>query len=637
MKSLTKIFKAAILAGSVAVTNVYAQMLPDDQVYSSDNSQSMQIFDQVNDLPENATHIYVPYTGYHDILGERSWITENQFMRALSYLKYMGYYKGDISYDHKNISYVEGLLDQFIADKVVSDAKPEDYKNNLYTKYDMLRVHALENDSFVDHVLAQAQSYMRLEKKTHYREDLKELDGYLGLMGQDYNVGISNDGLRINAIQNFASAKTALDFLKDNKWSKTQGLNQAQRNLLNGGLALLGYNDQNERGLAQFYQDQNIVIDPPKMNLEALSLMHAHIVKDGKAFDLVEDVLYDFNTVSEKIGYAQAVLTFYGEHTVLDNKRWAHTMLNLMQLMRSMSDDTGAIKEGRPVKIYSATSQIFWDIVRWNDNAQGGEYKYPSINDILSKHSVFDIQNPSERDFFIEGEKMRYSALTDEQRESFEARFIAMPLAEFEKFLPDNAGELRKTPRGAQQITNHLMYVDTHGRHNFRDQELVDIMKRMQAFFKQRIAGRPAIQHLTDAELDRQAWGTTFNAMKQVLNYMYGGHSAEYTNDETSILFIYLQDRSGSSNALKDSGNTVYRTEYYRPVVHGVSERNYLNFRAESGDPTVPVPYHIEDIDVQIGQLNFEAYQAVDNKLERRTVSKANQGPHANQHNPKIK
>ena len=63
--------------------------------------------------------------------------------------------------------------------------------------------------------------------------------------------------------------------------------------------------------MAAFYKDQNIQIDPPQNTLEALAALHDHVVKDGKAFDRVEDVLYDFDTVEQQVGYTQSVLTLY--------------------------------------------------------------------------------------------------------------------------------------------------------------------------------------------------------------------------------------------------------------------------------------------------------------------------------------
>ncbi|MEC7576797.1 MAG: hypothetical protein VX468_05655, partial [Pseudomonadota bacterium] len=76
MTTLKTSFVAAMLATSVAATNVSAEnTIPDGTKYTSDDARSTQIHDRVNNLPDDATHIYVPEKEYHDQLGERKWIT----------------------------------------------------------------------------------------------------------------------------------------------------------------------------------------------------------------------------------------------------------------------------------------------------------------------------------------------------------------------------------------------------------------------------------------------------------------------------------------------------------------------------------------------------------------------------------
>lgn len=598
MASLKSSFAAVMLVGSVAATNVHADnTIPDGTQYRSDDPQSTQMHERVNDLPENATHIYVPEQEYHDKLGERKWITENQFMRGLSYLQYMGMYNGALEYSHGAVPAFEKLLDKFIEKNVVTDAKPEDYQNDIYAKYDMLRVHALENEVFVDQVIQQGEEYQRLKSNTEYYGDIKQLDGYLGLMGQDYNVGTKNDGLRMQAIQEFREGRTALDFLEQPNWDKTQTLNAGQAELLNNGLALLGYNDTDQgTALAAFYKDQNIQINPPQNTLEALAALHEHVVQDGKAFDRVEDVLYDFDTVEQQVGYAQSVLTLYGEHTEMDNQRWAHTMLNVAQLSRRMGDDLEIVKDDAPQKIFSNASHVFWDTVRWGNDEIGARYTLPSID------SVVDM-TPQSRAANLEGEDMRWSNLSDQQKDRFESSFVSIPLAEFEKFLPEGADVLKETSQGRAQINQHLFKFDANGVASFKDPELSERYAQMQDFFKERIAARPATQGYSDQQLEAEANKTARMAMMQVLDYMTNPSRAEYSNDETSTLFMYLPDREGSRNALKDSGNSVMRTEPYEATIHCVNQRNYLNYREVSGDKNSPIPYEQEQSDINVDRL----------------------------------
>ncbi len=624
MTTLKTSFVAAMLATSVAATNVSAEnTIPDGTKYTSDDARSTQIHDRVNNLPDDATHIYVPEKEYHDQLGERKWITENQFMRGLAYLEYMGLYNGDIEYSHGAVTAFEKLLDKFIDKFVVTDAPKESYQNDLYAKYDMLRVHALENDVFVDNVLQQSEEYQRLEKKTDFHGDINRLDGYLGLMGQDYNVGTKNDGQRIQAIQEFREGRTALDFLEQDDWNKQQGLTNGQRELMDGGLALLGYDTSAPDALAKFYQDNNLAIDPPKYNLQALAALHEVVVQDGKAFDRVEDVLYDFDTVEEKVGYAQAVLTLYGEHTELDDKRWAHTMLNVAQLGRRMGDDLEAVKEDTPPRIFSSASHVLWDSIRWDNYERGAKFTLPDVQDILDQTPVGNMRTQSEQAEYLGGENMRWSNLTEAQKEQFESRFVSLPLAEFEKFLPDNVDELKNTPQGRQQIERHLFTDDGRG---FRDPELGQKYAEMYQFFKERIALRPSAENMSPQELNNEAGQTARLAISQVLQYMYNPNRSEYSHDETSTLYMYLEDRPGGKNALRDSGNIYMQKEPYLPVVHCINERNYLNYRADGGDPTAPIPFDEEQGATKLDTLAQYAQQSADNKLgltEERTIPRA--------------
>lgn len=624
MTTLKTSFVAAMLATSVAATNVSAEnTIPDGTKYTSDDARSTQIHDRVNNLPDDATHIYVPEKEYHDQLGERKWITENQFMRGLAYLEYMGLYNGDIEYSHGAVTAFEKLLDKFIDKFVVTDALKESYQNDLYAKYDMLRVHALENDVFVDNVLQQSEEYQRLEKKTDFHGDINRLDGYLGLMGQDYNVGTKNDGQRIQAIQEFREGRTALDFLEQDGWNKQQGLTNGQRELMDGGLALLGYDTSAPDALAKFYQDNNLAIDPPKYNLQALAALHEVVVQDGKAFDRVEDVLYDFDTVEEKVGYAQAVLTLYGEHTELDDKRWAHTMLNVAQLGRRMGDDLEAVKEDTPPRIFSSASHVLWDSIRWDNYERGAKFTLPDVQDILDQTPVGNMRTQSEQAEYLGGENMRWSNLTEAQKEQFESRFVSLPLAEFEKFLPDNVDELKNTPQGRQQIERHLFTDDGRG---FRDPELGQKYAEMYQFFKERIALRPSAENMSPQELNNEAGQTARLAISQVLQYMYNPNRSEYSHDETSTLYMYLEDRPGGKNALRDSGNIYMQKEPYLPVVHCINERNYLNYRADGGDPTAPIPFDEEQGATKLDTLAQYAQQSADNKLgltEERTTPRA--------------
>ena len=624
MTTLKTSFVAAMLATSVAATNVSAEnTIPDGTKYTSDDARSTQIHDRVNNLPDDATHIYVPEKEYHDQLGERKWITENQFMRGLAYLEYMGLYNGDIEYSHGAVTAFEKLLDKFIDKFVVTDALKESYQNDLYAKYDMLRVHALENDVFVDNVLQQSEEYQRLEKKTDFHGDINRLDGYLGLMGQDYNVGTKNDGQRIQAIQEFREGRTALDFLEQDGWNKQQGLTNGQRELMDGGLALLGYDTSAPDALAKFYQDNNLAIDPPKYNLQALAALHEVVVQDGKAFDRVEDVLYDFDTVEEKVGYAQAVLTLYGEHTELDDKRWAHTMLNVAQLGRRMGDDLEAVKEDTPPRIFSSASHVLWDSIRWDNYERGAKFTLPDVQDILDQTPVGNMRTQSEQAEYLGGENMRWSNLTEAQKEQFESRFVSLPLAEFEKFLPDNVDELKNTPQGRQQIERHLFTDDGRG---FRDPELGQKYAEMYQFFKERIALRPSAENMSPQELNNEAGQTARLAISQVLQYMYNPNRSEYSHDETSTLYMYLEDRPGGKNALRDSGNIYMQKEPYLPVVHYNNERNYLNYRADGGDPTAPIPFDEEQGATKLDTLAQYAQQSADNKLgltEERTIPRA--------------
>ena len=624
MTTLKTSFVAAMLATSVAATNVSAEnTIPDGTKYTSDDARSTQIHDRVNNLPDDATHIYVPEKEYHDQLGERKWITENQFMRGLAYLEYMGLYNGDIEYSHGAVTAFEKLLDKFIDKFVVTDALKESYQNDLYAKYDMLRVHALENDVFVDNVLQQSEEYQRLEKKTDFHGDINRLDGYLGLMGQDYNVGTKNDGQRIQAIQEFREGRTALDFLEQDGWNKQQGLTNGQRELMDGGLALLGYDTSAPDALAKFYQDNNLAIDPPKYNLQALAALHEVVVQDGKAFDRVEDVLYDFDTVEEKVGYAQAVLTLYGEHTELDDKRWAHTMLNVAQLGRRMGDDLEAVKEDTPPRIFSSASHVLWDSIRWDNYERGAKFTLPDVQDILDQTPVGNMRTQSEQAEYLGGENMRWSNLTEAQKEQFESRFVSLPLAEFEKFLPDNVDELKNTPQGRQQIERHLFTDDGRG---FRDPELGQKYAEMYQFFKERSALRPSAENMSPQELNNEAGQTARLAISQVLQYMYNPNRSEYSHDETSTLYMYLEDRPGGKNALRDSGNIYMQKEPYLPVVHCINERNYLNYRADGGDPTAPIPFDEEQGATKLDTLAQYAQQSADNKLgltEERTIPRA--------------
>lgn len=616
MAKLKTSFAAVMLATSVAATNVSADnSIPDGTKYQSDDPRSTQIYDRVNNLPDDATHIYVPEKQYHDQLGERKWITENQFMRALSYLEYMGMYNGKMEYSHGAVTAFETLLDQFIDKFVVTDAPQDSYQNDIYAKYDMLRVHALENETFVENVLQQSEEYQRLEKKTDFHGDIKRLDGYLGLMGQDYNVGTKNDGQRIQAIQEFREGRTALDFLEQDGWNKQQDLTTGQRQLLDGGLALLGYDTNSPDALARFYKDNNLAIDPPKYNLQALAALHDTVVKDGKAFDRVEDVLYDFDTVEEKVGYAQAVLTLYGEHTEMDDRRWAHTMLNVAQLSRRMGDDLEVIKEDKPPRIFSSAGHVLWDSIRWDNYESGAKYTLPDVQDILNQTPVGKMRNQADQAEYLGGENMRWSELSDTQKEQFESRYVALPLSEFEKFLPENADELKKSSAGLQQIEQHLFKQDANGVSSFRDPALAQKYAEMQDFFKERIAMRPAGQAMTPQQLEQEAGYTAYLAMRQVLEFMYSPHRSEYSNDETSTLYLYLEDRPGGKNALKDSGNKYMASEHYVPVVHCINERNYLNYRADGGDPTAPVPFEEERQATKLSNLAAEAQQSADNKV----------------------
>ncbi|MED5423426.1 MAG: hypothetical protein VX740_08300, partial [Pseudomonadota bacterium] len=481
----------------------------------------------------------------------------------------------------------------------------------------------LENDVFVDNVLQQSEEYQRLEKKTDFHGDINRLDGYLGLMGQDYNVGTKNDGQRIQAIQEFREGRTALDFLEQDGWNKQQGLTNGQRELMDGGLALLGYDTSAPDALAKFYQDNNLAIDPPKYNLQALAALHEVVVQDGKAFDRVEDVLYDFDTVEEKVGYAQAVLTLYGEHTELDDKRWAHTMLNVAQLGRRMGDDLEAVKEDTPPRIFSSASHVLWDSIRWDNYERGAKFTLPDVQDILDQTPVGNMRTQSEQAEYLGGENMRWSNLTEAQKEQFESRFVSLPLAEFEKFLPDNVDELKNTPQGRQQIERHLFTDDGRG---FRDPELGQKYAEMYQFFKERIALRPSAENMSPQELNNEAGQTARLAISQVLQYMYNPNRSEYSHDETSTLYMYLEDRPGGKNALRDSGNIYMQKEPYLPVVHCINERNYLNYRADGGDPTAPIPFDEEQGATKLDTLAQYAQQSADNKLgltEERTIPRA--------------
>ena len=614
MAKLTTSFAAALLATSVAVTEVSAEnTIPDGTKYTSDDQRSTQIYDRVNNLPEDATHIFVPEKEYHDQLGERTWITENQFMRGLAYLEFLGLYEGDIEYSHAAVPSFEALMDKFIENFVTTDAKPEDYQNDLYAKYDMLRVHALENEDFVDQVLQQSEEYQRLEKRTEFVGNINRLDGYLGLMGQDYDVGTNNDGRRIQAIQEFREGRTALDFLEQPNWDKAQPLSNGQTELLNSGLALLGYGTDNQDALAAFYKDQNIEIDPPTHNLEALAAVHQHITKDGKAFDRVEEVLYDFDTVEEKIGYAQAALTFYGEHTEIDDNRWAHTMLNVAQLGRRMGDDLEIIKEEEPRRIFSNASHVFWDSIRWSNYESGVEYSLPSIDDVLDTTN-FNTVEAADREAHLGGEDMRWSSLTDEQKEQFESRYIAVPLADFEKFLPPNADELKMTPEGRREINRHLFTVDANGKSHIKDPEFQKHYDDMKGFFKEQIESQPAMQGRSDEAITQEANELARQSMMQVLNFMYNPSRVDYSNDETSTLYIYLPDRAGGHNDLRDQGRLA-STEHYRAMVHCINERNYLNYRAHGGDPNTPIPFEEQQSEIQVAELAQTAQNTADTKL----------------------
>tara|TARA_R110002126_G_scaffold13118_1_gene56080 strand:+ start:329946 stop:331850 length:1905 start_codon:yes stop_codon:yes gene_type:complete len=604
MTSLKSSFAAVMLVGSLTATNVSAEnVIPDGTQYKSDDRQNTQMYERVNELPEGATHIYVPEQEYHDKLGERTWITENQFMRGLSYMQYMGVYNGRLEYSHSAVPQFQKLLDQFIDRHVVTDAKPEDYKNDLYAKYDMLRVHALENEVFVDHVLQQGEEYQRLKKNTDYHGDIKQLDGQLGLMGQDYNVGTKNDGLRMQAIQKFRESRTALDFLESPQWDKGQSLSAGQTELMKNGLALLGYNDASEGGaLAAFYKDQNIEIDPPQYNLEALASLHEHVVKDGKAFDRVEAVLYDFDTVEQQVGYAQSVLTLYGEHTEMDNQRWAHTMLNVAQLSRRMGDDLEIVKEDAPQKIYSNASHVFWDAVRWGNDEAGAPHTLPDINDVANMSPPSEAAN-------LGGEDMRWGNLSGQQKAEFESSFVSIPLSEFEKFLPEGADELKTTQQGKAQIQNHIFKFDANGIASFKDPALTERYAQMQDFFKEQISQRSGAQDYSAQELEGAANNTARLAMMQVIDFMTNPRRGEYSNDETSTLYMYMPDREGSRNAMKDSGNTFMRTEHYDAVVHCVNERNYLNYRAEGGDKNAPIPFEEAQSDINVDRLAQTAQQ----------------------------
>jgi hypothetical protein len=615
---LSSFAAAAMLATSVAATELDST-IPDGTTYQSDNPQSQQMHDRVNNLPEDATHIYVPEQQYHDKLGEREWITENQFERAATYLQYLGLYEGEIEYSHAAVPAFERVMDKFIDSVVVTDAQPDDYKKDLYAKYDMLRVHALENENFVEQVLQQGQDYKALPKKTDFVCDIKVLDGYLGLMGQDYNVGTSNDGLRIQAIQEFSEGRTALAFLQQEQWDRSQVLSNGQTKLMDGGLALLGYDvnskDAPEVALAAFYKDQNITIDPPTYNLESLSLLHAHITKDGAAFDRVEEVLYDFDTVEEKVGYAQAALTFYGEHTELDDKRWAHTMLNMAQLSRRMGDALEIVKEEEPRRIFSDSSHVFWDSVRWANYDPRAPHTLPSIDEVLQQTSLSGVAY-EDQEAYVGGKDMRWSTLSDEQKEQFESSYIAIPLAEFEKFLPEEFVELKATVEGRNQIIDHLFDFDTAGKAYFAAPEIRQIYSEIEAFFKEDIRGRPGAQHYSEAKLTEEAHETAKIAMKQLIGFLKDESRAEYSADETSTLYFYMQDRAGGKNALKDSGNVYSRTEHYESVVHCINERNYLNYRAAGGDPNAPIPFTEVESDAKLNDLA----QSVENSVEQRGV-----------------
>jgi hypothetical protein len=615
-KLISSFAAAAMLATSVAATELDST-IPDGTTYQSDNPQSQQMHDRVNKLPEDATHIYVPEQQYHDKLGEREWITENQFERAATYLQYLGLYEGEIEYSHAAVPAFERVMDKFIDSFVVTDAQPDDYKKDLYAKYDMLRVHALENENFVEQVLQQGEEYKSLPKKTDFVGDIKVLDGYLGLMGQDYNVGTSNDGLRIQAIQEFSEGRTALGFLQQEQWDKSQVLSNGQTELMDGGLALLGYGanskDAPEAALAAFYKDQNIAIDPPAYNLESLSLLHAHITKDGAAFDRVEEVLYDFDTVEEKVGYAQAALTFYGEHTELDDKRWAHTMLNMAQLSRRMGDALEIVKEEEPRRIFSDSSHVLWDSVRWANYDPGAAHTLPDINKVLEQTSLNGVAY-EDQEAYLGGEDMRWSTLSDTQKDQFESSYIAIPLADFEQFLPEGADELKKTAEGRNQIIDHLLDFDTQGKAHFASPEIRQKYNEIESFFKEDIRGRAGAQHYTEEQLSAEAHETAKIAMKQVLGYLKDENRAEYSEDETSTLYFYMEDRAGGKNALKDSGNVYARTEHYNSVVHCINERNYLNYRAAGGDPNAPIPFTEAENDAKLTDLA----QSVENIVEQK-------------------
>ena len=240
--------------------------------------------------------------------------------------------------------------------------------------------------------------------------------------------------------------------------------------------------------------------------------------------------------------------------------------------------------------------------MRWANYEASAAYTLPDISDVLEQTDLKNIES-QDREAYVGGEDMRWSNLSDAQKEQFESRYMSVPLADFEQFLPEGFEDLKKTVEGRNQIIDHLLDFDAQGKAHFAAPEIRQAFNEIEAFFKEDIRGRAGAQHYSEAQLSVEAHETAKIAMKQVIGYLKDESRAEYSADETSTLYFYMEDRAGGRNALKDSGNVYSRTEHYNSVVHCINERNYLNYRANSDDPNAPIPFTEEKITDKLPDL----------------------------------